>query len=409
VNILAAPSCPGVRTARRWALAVCAALAVCLSTSLASAAAGNVDTNTEPSLASRLGEILGSVYDKAESRLISPSRQAAEALLADPRTQEIYQHLGETAQGLAALADSHVLQPISRESAELIGRPEMRQSYAAVTAIAGDLAEKLRLGILAPLIAKLKHAAERAMAAPPAPDAAAPRLAIAAGALAPALDIPGLSESDILRNLNGDDPLEPFNRAMFQLNVGVQANLFGPASQLYLDHTSAGVQLGVGNFFRNLREPATFVSSAIEGQLDDAGTAAARFGINATLGIAGFRDRATELGYTVRPRNLEETLCVYELPSGPYLVLPLLGPSTLRDAAGRIATNVLYFEVMGVSVYVPYRVTAFAVQYGNVKEKKDLINSLSIDPYLAQKALYLAVSDLACGRQAALHREFFSR
>jgi phospholipid-binding lipoprotein MlaA len=169
------------------------------------------------------------------------------------------------------------------------------------------------------------------------------------------------------------------------------------------------VQYGVGNFFRNLREPATFASSALEGQFDDAGTAAARFGINTTLGIAGFRDPATELGFTVRPRNFEETLCVYGLPSGPYLVLPVLGPATLRDAAGRLATVVMYFEVMGISVYVPYRVTDITVQYANVKAKMDAINKLSTDPYMAQKALYLAMRDLSCGRQAVAHREFFTK
>ncbi len=403
MNILAA------RAARQWALAVCAALAVSVSSSLAWAAAEDFDTNTEPSLASRLGEIAGSVYDTAESRLIAPSRQAAEEFLAHPRTQEIYQDLSETAQGLAALADTHVLQPISRESAELIGRSDVRQSYEAVHAIAGDLAEKLRLGVLDPLTAKLKHAAERAMAAPPAPSAAAPRFAIAADPLVPVLAIPGLSESDILRNLNDDDPLEPFNRAMFRLNVGLQTNVFAPVSQLYFDHTPPEVQLGVGNFFRNLREPATFVSSALEGQLDDAGTSAAPFGINTTFGIAGFRDPATELGYTVRPRNLEETLCAYELPSGPYLVLPIYGPATLRDAAGRIATVVMYFEVMGLSVYVPYRVAGFIVQPGIAEEKRDFFNTLSNDPYAAQRALYLAISQLDCDRQTALHRQFFTR
>jgi phospholipid-binding lipoprotein MlaA len=169
------------------------------------------------------------------------------------------------------------------------------------------------------------------------------------------------------------------------------------------------VRLGVGNFFRNLREPATVVSSALEGQLDEAGTAAARFGINTTLGIVGFRDPATGLGFTVRPRNLEETLCMYRLPSGPYLVLPFLGPATVRDAAGRIGTNVMYFEVMGAPVYIAYRLTDFTVQEAMVKEKMDLIDELSIDPYMAEKALYLAMSDLSCNEQGPMHREFFAR
>jgi len=386
---------------RRWVLAGCVALALSLSPGPAAAA----DPNTELSRASRLGEIAGSVYDTAQSHIFAPSRQAAEASLTHLRTQEFYRELSDAAQGLGALADIHVLQPMSRESGELIGRSDLRQWYEKVKAIAGDLAEKLRLAVFDPVIEGLRRA-ERALTPPPASSPAAPRLATAA---AQALAIPGLPDSDILRNLNGNDPLEPFNRLMFRLNGGVQSKVLGPASQLYLDHVSAGVQLGVGNFFRNLREPATFVSSALEGQFDDAGTAAARFGINTTLGIAGFRDPATELGYSVRPRNIEETLCTYELPSGPYLVLPILGPATLRDAAGRIATVVMYFEVMGAAVYVPYRITDFTVQYAATKEKLDLINTLSSDPYTAQKALYLAMRDLGCGGQATIHREFFAR
>jgi phospholipid-binding lipoprotein MlaA len=111
----------------------------------------------------------------------------------------------------------------------------------------------------------------------------------------------------------------------------------------------------------------------------------------------------------VRPRNFEETLCVYGLPTGPYLVLPVLGPATLRDTAGRVATVVMYFEVMGASVYIPYRVSDITVQYANVKDKMDLMNELSTDPYVAQKALYLALRNLSCSQQALAYREFFTK
>jgi len=155
--------------------------------------------------------------------------------------------------------------------------------------------------------------------------------------------------------------------------------------------------------------PPTIVSSALQGQFGDAGTAAARFGINTTLGIAGFRDPATEMGYRVRPRNLEETLCTYQLPSGPYLVLPFLGPATLRDAVGRIATVVLYFEVMGAAVYIPYRFTDFTVEYAAVKDKIRLMNNFSSDPYAVQKAVYLALQALRCSEQTSLQRKLFAR
>jgi phospholipid-binding lipoprotein MlaA len=386
---------------RAWvAIACCAALTAPLSPGRASVAA----SNSEPNLVGRLGEIAGSAYGKVESWVITPTRQLAAAALANPRTKELYQHLSATAQDLAGLADTHVLQPMSRGSADLIDRWDLRQSFERMMAIAGDLVGQLRLSILDPVIAGVK----RAVATPPAPAAAAPRLA-SLDPHAVALTIPGLAQGDLSRYLDGDDPLEPFNRLMFGLNGGLQAKVLGPVSELYRDRTPAEIQLGVGNFFRNLREPATIVSSALEGQLDDAGTAAARFGINTTLGLAGFRDPATEFGYAVRPRNLEETLCSYKVPSGPYLVLPVLGPATLRDAAGRLATVAMYFEVMGTYVYLPYRITDITVQYANVKEKIDSINQLSPDPYRTQRALYLALRDLSCGEQAVTYREFFAK
>ena len=397
---------PRAAVCRAWigpcrVLGFCAALALWLSPGFASAA---VSGDAEPSLAGRVGKIAGSVWDKAQSCLIAPARQSAASVLADPRTEAIYRHLSASAQDLAGLADTHVLQPMSRESADLIGRWDLRRSYERMMAIASDLTEQLRVSILDPVIAGFK----RAMATAPVPAAAAPRFA-SVDPQAAALAIPGLPESDLSRYLNGDDPLEAFNRLMFRLNGGLQAKLLGPVSELYRDHTSPGIQLGVGNFFRNLREPATFVSSALEGQLNDAGIAAARFGINTTLGIAGFRDPATGLGYAVRPRNLEETLCTYKVPSGPYLVLPILGPATLRDAAGRLATVVMYYEVMGTYVYFPYRISDITVQYANVKQKIDALNRLSPDPYRTQRALYLALRDLTCGEQAVTYREFFAK
>src|SRR6266568_1417023 len=165
------------------------AFALSLSPGLASAAG----TEGEPSLASRLGAMAGSVYD---------------------------------------IADTHVLQPISRESADLIDRWELRQSYERIRAIAGDLAERLRLSILDPFIAGLKRAGERAMAPSPTPAAAAPRLA-SLDPRAVALAIPGLPDSDLSAYLNGDDPIEPFNLLMFQLNGGLQAKVLGPVSELY--------------------------------------------------------------------------------------------------------------------------------------------------------------------------------
>ena len=359
-----------------WRLVLLAGALFMMSSmpALAAASPPPAEEPVEPGVAARMGAIASSLSDAALRDVIAPSREAAASLLARFPPEALYRRLTGMAQSLLALAEAEIFAPVAREATALVRRLTPGEPVAAT---------------------------------PPVAAAAAPAR-LAAVPPAEALAIPGLTEQDILRHLDGDDPLEPINRVMFHLNGGLQAKVLGPASAFYVDHAPAELQQGVSNFFRNLREPATIVSSALEGRFDDAGTAAARFGINTTLGVAGFGDPATGMGYTVRPRNLEETLCSYDLPSGPYLVLPILGPSTVRDAVGRLATVVLYFEAMGASIYVPYRITDFAVQYAMTRAKLELMDRLARDPYAAQRAFYLALRDLSCGSQTTIHHEFLA-
>ena len=204
---------------------------------------------------------------------------------------------------------------------------------------------------------------------------------------------------------------------MQQLSLGaiggndrLRLRLLHPVTDFYLRVTSPPVQAGVRRFFSNLREPVTIASSLLEGELYDAGNATARFGLNTTLGIIGIFDPAARMGYPPRARDLEETLCVYGLPSGPYLVLPILGPGTIRDAAGRLATLVVYYEAMGASLYVPYRITDIALQSIDIQDKLTQLNSISIDPYVTQRVIYLTARSLNnCGQQATVEREFSTK
>ncbi len=196
---------------------------------------------------------------------------------------------------------------------------------------------------------------------------------------------------------------------MFGLNNALRRGVFDPASDLYRRWATPDVQSGVHNFFANLREPVTITSNLLEGRLPEAGNATARLGINTVLGVAGILDPATKYGFPSQPRNLEQTLCTYRLPAGPYLVLPVLGPATLRDSVGRLATAVAYYEVMGLGVYVPYRLTDIALQYSDVRDRIRFVDSLSVDPYLAQRAAYLSTRTLTCGGQALADQEFFTK
>jgi phospholipid-binding lipoprotein MlaA len=226
----------------------------------------------------------------------------------------------------------------------------------------------------------------------------------AAGATTP-VQLPNPLDPEAL----GYDPLEQWNRIMFNLNDSLRNRVFEPTADWYYRATSTPVQHSVRNFFLNLREPVTIVSNLVEGRLNLAGNATARFGINTVFGVLGLLDPATDMGFPAQPRNLEQTLCLAGLPAGPYLVLPILGPATLRDSVGRLATAVAYFTVMGPVVYVPYRLTDIALQYAEVRGRPNPLTALAADPYSAQKVLYLSRRALDCASQAIADQDLFTR
>jgi phospholipid-binding lipoprotein MlaA len=209
--------------------------------------------------------------------------------------------------------------------------------------------------------------------------------------------------------LQADDPLEEFNRTMFGLNDRLRHNILYPVTSFYLRVTSPPFQQGVRNFFANLRMPVTIASNLLEGQFGEAGVATLRFGINSTVGVVGVLDPATRMGLRATPRDLEEALCVYGVTPGPYLVLPLFGPGTFRDAAGRIIAVVAYNAAMGPAIYVSYRLTDIAVRSIDVQNQLDRLNATSVDPYVAQRVFVLSTRALDCGRQAEVSREYFHK
>ncbi len=134
---------------------------------------------------------------------------------------------------------------------------------------------------------------------------------------------------------NPDDPWEGFNRKVFVFNDTLDRYALKPIAQGYDYVTPSPVQTGVGNFFANLGEVGTAFNSVLQWKWGNAGIASGRFMINSTLGLAGLVDIATDMGITGREEDFGQTLAVWGVGEGPYLVLPLLGPSTVRDTAGR--------------------------------------------------------------------------
>ena len=137
------------------------------------------------------------------------------------------------------------------------------------------------------------------------------------------------------------DPLEPTNRAIHQLNKGLDTAVLKPASQVYGAILPDPVEDMVANAASNLSEPGDAINRLLQGDIEGILVSLGRFGINSTIGIAGLFDPATGLGIPARPTDFGETLHVWGVGEGPYVELPVFGPSTARDAFGRVVDVVL--------------------------------------------------------------------
>ncbi len=130
------------------------------------------------------------------------------------------------------------------------------------------------------------------------------------------------------------DPLEPVNRGIFWFNERLDRWVLEPVATGYDFITPDRVQQCVSNFFRNIRFPLLFANNLLQGKVDQAYIEIGRFGINTTVGLAGLFDPASGWGLETRSEDFGQTLGVWGFGPGPYLVLPLLGPSSVRDATG---------------------------------------------------------------------------
>ncbi len=132
------------------------------------------------------------------------------------------------------------------------------------------------------------------------------------------------------------DPVEPLNRAIFSFNMFVDTWLLEPVARAYRFATPETARRSVANFLANLRSPVIFANDALQGERERAGTTLGRFMINTTLGVAGLFDAASALGHPRHDEDFGQTLGKWGVKSGPYLMLPVLGPSTLRDSIARL-------------------------------------------------------------------------
>lgn len=154
------------------------------------------------------------------------------------------------------------------------------------------------------------------------------------------------------------DPWEPVNRAIFRFNDTLDTYTLKPIAKAYDRFVPQPLDDGISNVFGNLGEPKNLVNNTLQGKFHDAGVDLARFLLNTTVGVVGIFDVATRMGLQNNDEDFGQTLGAWGVPSGPYVVLPLLGPSTVRDGSARVPEALANYSYSGQIDHVPTRNSA---------------------------------------------------
>lgn len=188
------------------------------------------------------------------------------------------------------------------------------------------------------------------------------------------------------------DPWEGFNRKVFRFNEELDRWVAKPVAKAYRWVTPKFVDEGVTNFFSNAGEPLIALNNLLQGKWRQAGTDGARFLVNTTVGLVGLVDVASKLDLPKHEEDFGQTMAVWGSKSGPYLMLPFYGPSTVRDAFGRVVQWPL--SPRQLVEHDPTRWSVLAVDV--VDTRADLLDAEKVlegDRYLLLRELYLQRRD----------------
>lgn len=189
------------------------------------------------------------------------------------------------------------------------------------------------------------------------------------------------------------DPIEGVNRVVFYFNDKVYVYLFTPVSKGYKKVTPKFVRTGIGNFFSNLGSPIRAINNLLQGKVKGAGAETGRFFVNTFLGFLGFVDSASTIDALNTPKeDLGQTFGKWGIGPGFYIVVPFLGPTSLRDGVGTLGN--IYIDPLNY-VYLPLDEGGYALMgvngLNNLPPQMELYKTLkdsSLDPYTAAKNAY---------------------
>jgi phospholipid-binding lipoprotein MlaA len=183
---------------------------------------------------------------------------------------------------------------------------------------------------------------------------------------------------------NPDDPYESFNRSMFSFNEGADKYAFKPVAQGYDYIMPDFASKGVSNFFNNIDDIVVFFNQLLQFKLTEAVATSARFVFNTTFGVFGLIDFATDMDLPKQNEDFGQTLAVWGVGSGPYLVLPLIGPATVRDTAG-LAVDWTYFDPIFKRQTLQQSLVTLTIKYIDVRagllKATNIIDETALDKY----------------------------
>ncbi len=192
------------------------------------------------------------------------------------------------------------------------------------------------------------------------------------------------------------DPLEGMNRTFFRFNMWLDGIFWEPITEGYRKVVPEPARQAVRRAFLNVGSAPVFVNDVLQFRFDEAGETLGRFVLNSTVGMAGLFDAGIEAGWEYHDADFGQTLALYGVPNGPYLVIPVFGPSTIRDGAGDVVdrlfeplTYVFGIGVLGSSIQVVVGTGSGITTYEAHADELDDLEASSIDFYAALRSVYL--------------------
>ena len=187
------------------------------------------------------------------------------------------------------------------------------------------------------------------------------------------------------------DPFEPFNRAMYAVHEPIDANIVRPVAQAYVDYTPRLVRLAISNVFNNIDDFFSGINGLLQGKPEKAGDDFGRVLINTAFGFGGLIDIASDAGIERGNEDFGQTFAVWGIPQGPYLFVPLFGPSTIRDGTGTVIRS--YLGPVGFIPDVRWRNVIYGVGALDARaqalEASSIVDKAALDRYTFIRRAYL--------------------